>query len=77
MHKISKRLETIANYVKNDAAVCDIGTDHGYLAIHLIENGIASHVIAADIGEKPLKNAEENIKKSLSKFPVSSKRGTF
>ena len=64
MHKISKRLETIANYVKNDAAVCDIGTDHGYLAIHLIENGIASHVIAADIGEKPLKNAEENIKKS-------------
>ena len=64
MFKISKRLETIANYVKPDAAVCDIGTDHGYLAIHLIENGIAKKVIAADIGEKPLKNAEENIKKA-------------
>ncbi|MBQ2265870.1 MAG: tRNA (adenine(22)-N(1))-methyltransferase TrmK, partial [Clostridia bacterium] len=55
MKELSVRLKTIASLVLFDTRVCDIGTDHGYLAIHLIENGIASHVIAADIGEKPLK----------------------
>lgn len=64
MTKISKRLSVIANYVKQDAAVCDIGTDHGYLAVHLIKSGIASKVIATDINEKPLRNAGNNIEKS-------------
>jgi len=61
MPKLSKRLSLIASFVPQNSRVCDIGTDHGYLAIELIKSGKAKYVIAADIAEKPLKNAEKNI----------------
>ena len=61
MPKLSLRLETIAALVPFGARVCDIGTDHGYLAIELIKSKKAKSVIAADIGEKPLLNAKKNI----------------
>lgn len=58
---LSERLSLIASLVPSGARVCDIGTDHGYLAIELMASGKASSVIAADIGEKPLLNARKNI----------------
>lgn len=62
MPQLSERLSVIASLVPFGARVCDIGTDHGYLAIELIRSGKAKNVIAADIGEKPLENARKNIK---------------
>jgi len=64
MRNFSVRLSAIADFVKKNAAVCDVGTDHGYLAIHLINSGIANKVFATDINEKPLLNAQKNIEKS-------------
>ena len=61
---LSFRLSAIADFVKKNAAVCDIGTDHGYLAIHLMKSGTAKRVIATDINAKPLANAQKNIEKS-------------
>lgn len=64
MQNLSLRLNTIASLVPNGARVCDIGTDHAYLAIYLKKSGKAQSVIATDINEKPLKNAEKNIELS-------------
>ena len=64
MNELSLRLSTIASLVPNGARVCDVGTDHGYLAIHLKSSGIAERVIASDINVKPLENARGNIEKS-------------
>lgn len=61
MPHLSVRLAAIAALVPEGARVCDIGTDHGYLAIELMRSGKARSVIAADIGEKPLENARKNI----------------
>lgn len=61
MAKLSFRLSLIASLVPYGARVCDIGTDHGYLAIELVKNGTAQKVIASDIAEKPLNNARKNI----------------
>ncbi len=63
MKALSQRLETIAALVPKGTRACDIGCDHGYLAIYLTKNNIASSVIAADLNELPLKRAEANIKK--------------
>ena len=63
MKPLSQRLETIATLVPIGARVCDIGCDHGYLAIYLRLNNLAKTVIAADLNELPLKRAEANIKK--------------
>jgi len=64
MPDLSLRLKTIASLVPDGARVCDVGTDHGYLAIELKSSGKASYVIAADVNLQPLKNAESNIKKA-------------
>lgn len=61
MNKLSIRLETIASLVPFGARVCDIGTDHGYLSIHLKNSNIAKSVIATDLNERPLLTAKKNI----------------
>lgn len=62
--KLSKRISAIISLVPDKALVCDVGTDHGYLGIHLIRAGIAQRVIATDIAQKPLNNARKNIERA-------------
>lgn len=64
MQHLSLRLKTIASLVPFGARVCDVGTDHARLPIFLKQNGIAKTVIATDLNQKPLKNAEQNILQS-------------
>ena len=59
--KISKRLEKVALCVKEGNRVADIGCDHAYTAIYLIQNNIANRVIAMDINKGPLEKAKKNI----------------
>lgn len=60
---ISKRLLACAEFVAPGERVADVGTDHGYLSIHLLKNGIASRVLAADIAPQPLQRARENARR--------------
>ena len=67
--RVGKRLLAAAEYVavssvKNSDGkkICaDIGCDHGYLSIYLIEKGICDFVYASDINEKPVSIAKKNI----------------
>ncbi len=58
--KIDSRLLTCAKLVTGRKAV-DVGTDHGYLAVHLVKNNICQSCIACDINDKPLMSAKANI----------------
>ena len=40
--------------------VCDVGCDHGYVAITLVQKGIAGRVIAMDVNAGPLEQARRN-----------------
>ena len=60
---LSNRLLACAGFVKKGSRVADIGCDHGYLSLHLLQNGIASSVIASDINEGPLQSAMRNARK--------------
>ena len=62
--KLNGRLCSAASFVRQGAVVADIGTDHAYLPIFLLDRGIAVRAFAADINEGPLKKAEENIRAS-------------
>ena len=59
---ISKRLLCCASMVTPGSRVADIGTDHGYLGIYLLQSGAARHVIACDLRKDPLENARRNAK---------------
>ena len=55
--KLSPRLQRIADYVKTGSRVIDVGTDHAYIPIWLLQNGICESAFASDIKPGPLQNA--------------------
>lgn len=59
---ITPRLRSIVDCV-NTKSVADIGCDHAYVPIALIDENRAKKVIACDINEGPVKIAQENIEK--------------
>ena len=61
MTTLSDRLQNVVKFVTPGLRVADIGCDHGYLSIYLMEHKLASHVIAMDINQGPLARAQENI----------------
>lgn len=67
MITLSERLKLILSFVPKGTAVCDVGTDHGYLPAALYLSGDYKSVTATDIREKPLENARNNIEKSGAK----------
>lgn len=59
--KLDSRLMAIANLVRKDKVFADVGTDHAYLPVYLVEKGIINRAIAADLRVGPLDNAKETV----------------
>lgn len=59
--ELSKRLAAVAAMVTPGNIVADIGCDHGYVSIYLVEAKIAPRAIAMDVNPGPLQKAGENI----------------
>lgn len=60
--ELKGRLRLICGKVPYSGTLCDIGTDHAYIPIYLVQRGICTRAIATDVREGPLKIAKENIK---------------
>ena len=61
MIRISDRLRIVAHMCDKGAVVADIGTDHGYLPIYLVQEGTAPSAIAMDLRKGPLEKAKKHI----------------
>ncbi len=61
MIRISKRLAAIGALVTTGNRLADIGCDHGYLPIYLIQRRRIPRAIAMDVRPGPLSKARENI----------------
>ena len=56
-----RRLLSAVPYLTRGGKCIDVGTDHAYLPIYLIKEGIVSHAMACDINRGPLESAKEHI----------------
>lgn len=56
---LSKRLDCIHSLIIPCELLADIGSDHGYLALHALKSNKAKRVIASDFRQKPLDQAKK------------------
>ena len=59
--QLSKRLEAVVRLAGTCQCIADIGTDHGYIPIYLLQQKKIPAAIAMDINEGPLERAKEHI----------------
>lgn len=59
--QLSKRMKAVADLAGMGECLADVGTDHGYIPIYLLEEGRFQRGIAMDVHEGPLLRARENI----------------
>jgi tRNA (adenine22-N1)-methyltransferase len=61
--QLSKRLQAVADLVTPGNRVADVGCDHAYTSIYLVENKLTKRVIAMDVNQGPIDRAKDNIEK--------------
>lgn len=59
---LSRRLGMLAGMVTRGNRVVDVGCDHGFLSIYLVQQGISPKVLAMDVRKGPLAAAAQHIK---------------
>lgn len=59
--ELSKRLQAVADLVSKGMIVADVGTDHGYIPIYLVETKKSPKAYAMDVNVGPLQRAKEHI----------------
>ena len=59
--ELSKRLQAVADLVSEGLVVADVGTDHGYIPIYLIETKKSPKAFAMDVNKGPLLRAKKHI----------------
>jgi len=74
--ELSPRLKVIAACVVGASTMADIGTDHGYLPVALVEKKIVSKAIACDINEKPLEKAKKFIEDNNFNNSIETRLGS-
>lgn len=62
--ELSRRLNAVAAMVTPGNVVCDVGCDHGYVSIFLVETGRSTKIYAMDVNKGPLERAEEHVREA-------------
>ena len=68
--RLSKRIRDICECVNHGESIADIGTDHAYVPMLLIKQGIIEKAIMSDISEGSLSKAFETFE--LSNIPIEN-----
>ncbi len=58
---LDPRLGCVARHIRPGAVLADIGTDHAYLPIRMVETGVCPRAIASDLREGPADAARRHV----------------
>lgn len=69
--KLSRRLEAVASYVPQGARLADVGSDHAYLPLFLVERGRIDFAIAGEVVQGPYRSALQNVEQADQSDKIS------
>ncbi|MBR2406838.1 MAG: SAM-dependent methyltransferase [Clostridia bacterium] len=72
---LDSRLRLAAQFVRHGSRVADIGTDHAYLPIALVSEGVCPAAIASDVREGPVANARYHVEAAGLSEAISVRLG--
>ena len=61
--ELSPRLRSVAELVPRGARFADVGTDHAYLPVWLLQRGVISRAVVSDLRQGPLDRARSTAEK--------------
>ena len=56
--QLQPRLQLLSSLIPVGSRLADVGTDHGYVPVYLLQRGLIKSAIASDIGADPLQHAK-------------------
>lgn len=59
---LSNRMQALTDMVTPGTVITDVGCDHGFVSVYLVQKGISPRVIAMDVRSGPLERAREHIR---------------
>lgn len=71
--QLSARLAAVARLTKGAERLADIGTDHGYLPVYLVQRGELKSAVAMDVNRGPLLRAQEHIRQYHLEEKISTR----
>lgn len=73
--KLNDRLKKIGDLVDANSFCLDVGCDHAFLCIYLVQRNQNIKAIASDIAEGPLEQAKQNIKREKLEKEIEIRLG--
>lgn len=74
--KLTDRLLKIASLVDKDKRIADIGTDHGYIPVYLLNQNKIQYAILGDVNKGPLENAKKEVMRNKLQDKVDLRLGS-
>lgn len=75
MIQLSRRLQVVADYVKEGNKVADIGSDHALLPVYLVQNRKTSYAVAGEVNDGPLQAAITQIRQAGLEQYIYARKG--
>ena len=73
--ELSPRLKTVASFLEGVTLLCAVGSDHAYLPVYAIQQGLISSAIAGEVVKGPFESAQQTVRDYVLTDKISVRLG--
>ena len=73
--ELGPRLKTVASFLEGVSLLCDVGSDHAYLPVYAIQQGLITNAIAGEVVKGPYESAMQTVQDYVLNDKISVRLG--